>query len=368
MIIGVPREIKANEHRVALLPVGAQLLTEDGHVVLVQKGAGLGAGFADKDYAAAGAKIVNTADEVYKRGDMVVKVKEPLPPEIRKLRPGQVLFCYFHFAAARELTEGCLKSGVTSVAYETLFDSQGRLPLLTPMSEVAGKMSIQAGARCLEKQAGGLGILLGGVAGVPPANVLVLGAGVVGSCAARVAAGMGANVLALDNNLDRIRYLDEVMPSNVTVLYSDPHAVEHYATIADLVVGAVLIPGARAPALLKRKHLKNMKKGAVLVDVAIDQGGCVETSRPTTHDNPTYVVDGVIHYCVANMPGAVGRTSTIALCNATLPYALKIANQTYQKTAKDDPGFAQGINMIEGRLTNPAVADAVHLPYHPLQL
>ncbi|MDI6775364.1 MAG: alanine dehydrogenase [Verrucomicrobiota bacterium] len=356
MIIGVPREIKANEHRVAMLPVGAQLLREDGHTVLVQKGAGLGAGFADRDYVAAGAQIAPTAAGIYRRAEMIVKVKEPLPAEIRKLRRSQILFCYFHFAASRELTAACLKSGVASVAYETLFDAQGRLPLLTPMSEVAGKMSIQAGARCLEKQMDGLGILLGGVAGVPPANVLVLGAGVVGAGAARVAAGMGANVLALDTNLDRIRYLDEVMPENVTVLYSDPHAIEYYATIADLVVGAVLIPGARAPALIKRGLLKKMKKGAVLVDVAIDQGGCAKTSRPTTHNNPTYEVEGVTHYCVANMPGAVPMTSSRALCNATLPYARQLARLGVEAFAAQSSGHAAAVNTWDGKLVNAAVA------------
>jgi alanine dehydrogenase len=357
MIIGVPKEIKADEYRVGLLPVGAHLLVEDGHKVLIQKGAGLGAGFEDSEYAAAGAKIIKTAAEIYGSAEMIVKVKEPMPPEIRLLRKGQTVFTYFHFAAAKELTAGCLKAGIAAVAYETLTDDQGRLPLLTPMSEVAGRMSIQAGARCLEKQMGGLGILLAGVPGVPPANVLVLGAGVVGAGAARVAGGMGANVWALDTNLDRIRHLEEVMPPNVKLIYSDPHAVDFYLQHADLVVGAVLIPGALAPKLVKRAHLKTMKKGSVIVDVAIDQGGCCETSRPTTHRNPTYVVDNVIHYCVANMPGAVSRTSSRALCNATLPYARQLASLGVDGFVAKSKGHASALNMRDGKLANKAVAE-----------
>lgn len=356
MIIGVPREIKTDEHRVGLLPVGAHLLVEDGHQVLVEKGAGLGAGFEDREYAAAGAKVVGTPSAIYGRAEMIVKVKEPMPPEIKMLRNGQILFTYFHFAAARELTVGCLKAGITAVAYETLSDAEGRLPLLTPMSEVAGKMSIQAGARCLEKQMGGLGVLLAGVAGVAPANVLVLGAGIVGTGAARVAGGMGANVWALDTNLNRIRHLEEVMPPNVKLIYSDPHAVDFYLQHADLVVGAVLIPGALAPKLVKRSHLKKMKRGSVIVDVAIDQGGCCETSKPTTHRNPTYVVDNVIHYCVANMPGAVSRTSSRALCNATLPYARQLASRGVDKFVATSNGHAAALNMRSGKITNSAVA------------
>jgi len=357
MIIGIPKEIKPDEYRVGLLPVGAHLLLEDGHEVYIQKDAGVGAGFEDEEYIAVGAKILDTAQEVYRKAEMVMKVKEPLTEEIALLQNGQTVFTYFHFAASKTLTEGCLNAGIAAVAYETLFDRQGRLPLLTPMSEVAGKMAVQAGARCLEKQMGGRGILLGGVAGVQPANVLVLGAGVVGSCAARVAAGMGARVLALDMNLDRIRYLDEVMPANVTVLYSDPHAIEFHLLHADLVVGAVLIPGAKAPALVKKEHLKTMKKGAVVVDVAIDQGGCCETSKPTTHQNPTYLVDDILHYCVANMPGAVPMTSSRALCNATLPYARQLAKLGLDGFIGLSAGHNEALNVRDGKITNRPVSE-----------
>jgi alanine dehydrogenase len=357
MIIGVPREIKIGENRVGMLPSGVQMLVEDGHKVLVEKGAGLGSGINDRDYISAGARIVKNAEEIYKNVEMIVKVKEPQPSEIKMLRRGQIVFCYFHFAADKVLTRGCLKAGIIAIAYETLQDEHGRLPLLTPMSEVAGKMSVQIGARLLEKLAGGRGVLLGGVAGVEPANVLVVGAGVVGECAARVAAGMGANVVALDNNLDRIRYLEDVMPANVRVLYSDPHIIESYAEWADLLIGAVLLPGRRAPVLIKRSTLKKMKEGAVIVDVAIDQGGCCETSRPTTHENPTYVVDGVLHYCVTNIPALVSRTSTYALCNATFPYCREIANEGVTSFANKSPGRAFAINMKEGKIVNKGVAE-----------
>ncbi len=358
MIVGVPREIKSDEYRVALLPVGAQLLCQDGHTVLVENDAGLGSGFDNEAYLQAGAKIVQTAGEVFEAGDMIVKVKEPQPEEISLLRDGQVVFTYFHFAASRDLTAGCLESGIHAVAYETLSDAQGRLPLLTPMSEVAGKMSIQEGAKYLERPMMGRGILLGGVAGVAPANVLVLGGGVVGASAARVAAGLGANVTLMDINLDRLRYLDEVMPANVTTVYSDPHAISRYASDADLVVGAVLIVGGLAPTLLKREDLSNMKQGAVVVDVCIDQGGCLATSKPTTHREPTYTVDGVVHYCVANMPGAVGRTSSQALCNATLPYARELARRGVEAFCRLCPGRAAALNMSGGKITNAAVAEA----------
>ncbi len=306
MIVGVPREIKVDEYRVALLPVGAELLTHDGHTVLVERGAGLGSGFDDEEYAAAGATVVDGSEAIFSRAELIIKVKEPQPQEIKRLARGQAVFCYFHFAASRPLTEGCLAAGITAVAYETLGDAGGRLPLLTPMSEVAGKMSIQEGAKYLEKPMMGRGILLGGVAGVEPANVLVLGGGVVGSNAARVAAGLGANVVVMDTNLDRLRYLDDVMPANVTTIYCDPHAVAWHAQHADLLVGAVLIPGGRAPVLVSEPLVREMKTGAVIVDVCIDQGGCVETIRPTTHHEPTYIVDGVVHYGVTNMPGACG--------------------------------------------------------------
>ena len=358
MIVGIPREVKADEYRVALLPVGAELLTRDGHTVLLERGAGLGSGFDDAAYADAGATLVDGPDEVLARADLILKVKEPQPQEISRLERGRMVFCYFHFAASRTLTEGCLAAGITAVAYETLQDDRGRLPLLTPMSEVAGKMSIQEGAKYLEKPMMGRGILLGGVAGVEPANVLILGGGVVGSNAARVAAGLGANVVVMDTNLDRLRYLDEVMPANVTTIYSDPHAVAWHAAWADLVIGAVLIPGSRAPVLVDAGLVKKMKAGAVIVDVSVDQGGCVETIRPTTHHAPTYIVDGVVHYGVTNIPGAVGRTSSQALCNATLPYVRELASLGIDAFVARDAGHARALNMRGGRLTNPAVAAA----------
>ncbi|MCX5655498.1 MAG: alanine dehydrogenase [Planctomycetota bacterium] len=356
MIVGIPCEIKADEYRVALLPVGAELLTRDGHTVLLERGAGHGSGFDDADYAAAGAALVDGPDEVYARTDLIVKVKEPQPAEIARIRPGQTVFCYFHFAASRELTEACLRSGITAVAYETLQDAGGRLPLLTPMSEVAGKMSIQEGAKYLERPMMGRGILLGGVPGVEPASVLVLGGGVVGANAAHVAAGLGANVVLMDINLDRLRYLSEIMPANVTTIYCDPHAVARYALQADLVIGAVLIPGGRAPVLITAEMVGKMKKGAVVIDVCVDQGGCIETIRPTTHHDPTYVVDGVVHYGVTNIPGAVGRTSSQALCNATLPYVRELAARGVDAFTSRDAGRARALNMRGGRLTNPAVA------------
>ena len=356
MIVGIPREIKADEYRVALLPVGAELLARDGHTVLVERGAGQGSAFDDADYAAAGATIVPGPEEVYARADLVAKVKEPQPAEIARLRAGQAVFCYFHFAASRELTQACLASGITAVAYETLQDAGGRLPLLTPMSEVAGKMSIQEGAKYLERPMMGRGILLGGVPGVEPASVLVLGGGVVGSHAARVAAGLGANVVLMDINIDRLRYLSEIMPANVTTVYSDPHAVARYALEADLVIGAVLIPGGRAPLLITRELVGRMKKGAVIVDVCVDQGGCIETIHPTTHHDPTYIIDGVVHYAVTNIPGAVARTSSQALCNATLPYVCELASRGVDAFAARDAGRRRALNMRGGRITNPAVA------------
>ena len=358
MIVGVPREIKDHEYRVAMLPVGVELLVQNGHQVLVEAGAGLGSGYEDARYVAAGATLVPEHAEIYARSEMVVKVKEPLGPELAMLRRGQVVFCYFHFAADKSLTTACLKSGVTAVAYETLTDRAGRLPLLTPMSEIAGRMSIQEGAKYLEKPMMGRGILLGGVPGVEPGNVLILGAGVVGLNAAKVAAGLGAQVTIMDVNLDRLRYVDDVMPRNVCTVYSDAHAVHEHAVQADLIVGAVLIPGARAPVLIRRDWLKDMKNGSVIVDVGVDQGGCVETTRPTTHQEPTYIVDGVVHYCVANMPGAVGRTSTQALCHATQPYVLRLANEGIDMLMQNDPGFAHALNMRDGQITNPAVQGA----------
>jgi len=358
MLIGLPREVKPDEYRVALIPAGVETLTRAGHTVLIETAAGAGSGITDDDFIHAGGQILPAAADVWSRADLVVKVKEPQPQEVPLMRPGQLVLTYFHFAADKSLTAACLKSGITAIAYETITDRNGRLPCLTPMSEVAGKMSIQEGAKYLEKPMMGRGILLGGVPGVAPAQVLILGAGVVGHNAAKVAAGLGANVTLMDINLDRLRYLDDVMPANVTTLFSDPVNVRTALREADLVVGAVLIPGARAPRLVSRESLKLMKPGSVIVDVAIDQGGSVETSRPTTHKDPTFIVEGVVHYCVTNMPGAVGRTSTFALCNATLPYAAAIANKGWPKAAHDDPGLAAGLNMQAGQITNPAVAAA----------
>jgi len=365
MIVGVPAEVKADEYRVALLPVGAEELTQAGHAVLLEAGAGLGSGIADALYEAAGATIVAAAAEVWDRADLIVKVKEPQPAEYPRLRPGQVVFTYFHFAADEALTRAVLASGITAIAYETIRDPRGNLPLLTPMSEVAGRMSIQEGAKYLERPQEGRGILLAGVPGVAPAEVAILGGGIVGSNAAKVAAGLGASVRILDVNLDRLRYLDDIMPPNVTTLYSDRHTILESLERADLVIGAVLIPGARAPRLVRRADLARMKPGAVIVDVAIDQGGCVETSRPTTHKDPTYLVDGIVHYCVTNMPGAVGRTSTYALGNVTLPYALQLAYKGWAEVAAASPGFAEGINIDRGRVTNHAVAATFGLPSSP---
>jgi alanine dehydrogenase len=355
MIIGVPREVKPDEYRVGMTPAGVHSLAALGHRVLIEVHAGAGSGIGDDEYARAGADLAPSAADVWKTADLIVKVKEPLPAEWPHMRRGQIVLTYFHFAADRELIKGCLDAGITAVAYETIRDPAGKLPCLTPMSEVAGKMSIQEGAKYLEKPMMGRGILLGGVPGVAPANVLVLGGGVVGHNAAKVAAGLGANVTIMDINLDRLRYLDDVMPANVTAIYSDALAVRQYLRDADLVIGAVLIPGARAPRLVTRQDLTTMKNGSVIVDVAIDQGGCFETSRPTTHQNPTYIVEGVVHYCVTNMPGAVGRTSTFALTNATLPYARAIARKGWDNAAAADPGLAGGLNIQEGRIIHEAV-------------
>jgi len=365
MIVGVPKEVKADEYRVALLPVGAEELTTAGHKVLVEANAGHGSGIADAQYAAAGAEIVARAEQIWSRADMIVKVKEPQESEWPLLRKGQIVFTYFHFAADESLTRAIVESGITAIAYETIRDVKGTLPLLTPMSEVAGRMSIQEGAKYLERPQEGRGILLAGVPGVAPAEVAILGGGVVGANAAKVAAGLGAIVRILDVNLDRLRYLDDIMPSNVTTLYSDRHMILETLERADLVVGAVLVTGARAPRLVRREDLSRMKPGAVVVDVAIDQGGCIETSRPTTHREPTYVVDGVVHYCVTNMPGAVGRTSTYALCNVTLPYVLQLAKQGWRQVAAALPGVAEGVNIDQGRVTNRAVAETFGLPFTP---
>jgi alanine dehydrogenase len=363
VIVGVPKEIKRDEYRVAMLPVGAEEFVRGGHRVLVEAGAGLGSGLPDAAYEKAGAELVATAAEVFGQADMILKVKEPLPPEWPLIRPGQILFTYFHFADDRKLTEAMIASGATAVAYETLRDDQGRLPLLTPMSEVAGRMSIQEGAKYLERPQMGRGILLGGVPGVAPAHISILGGGIVGANAAKVAAGFGADVGLLDVNIERLRYLDDIMPANVDVLFSDRHTIREQLERADLVIGAVLIPGAKAPRLIERGDLASMKPGSVIIDVAIDQGGCVETSRPTTHSEPTFIVDDVLHYCVTNMPGAVGRTSTYALCNVTLPWALEIANRGIEPAATELKPVARAINIMAGEVTNAAVARTFGLPY-----
>lgn len=365
LVIGVPKEIKPDEYRVGMTPLGVEMLTKRGHTVLVERSAGQGSSLLDEDYARHGAEIVETAKEVYSRAEMIVKVKEPLPQEIEMLRAGQVVFTYFHFAADRGLTEGVARSGCVAIAYETVTDEEGRLPLLIPMSEVAGKMSVQEGAKYLESPQSGRGVLLGGIPGVEPGEVLILGAGTVGTNAAKVAAGLGAHVVLMDINIDRLRYLSDVMPANVETIYSDRHMLLQFLPRADLVIGAVLIPGARCPTLVYREDLKRMKQGSVIVDVGVDQGGCCETTRPTTHSNPTYQVEGVIHYGVANMPGAVARTSTFGLTNATLPYVLRLAEMGYRRACREDPGLAAGINIQEGRITNRAVAECFGLEYSP---
>lgn len=358
MIVGVPTEVKTDEFRVGMRPVGAELLVKEGHTVIVQSGAGVGSGFPDELYAAAGAKIVPSASDVWSQSKMIVKVKEPQAAEIPMIMAEQILFTYFHFAADKELTIGCLNSKCIACAYETLTDDAGHLPLLTPMSEVAGKLSIQEGAKYLERPWGGSGVLLGGVPGVAPGNVLIIGGGVVGTCAARMAAGLGADVVIVDINLDRLRYLAEIMPPNVRMIYSDPQAIRERLAWADLTVGAVLVPGARAPKLIRREDLRHIRPGSVIVDVAIDQGGCVETAKVTTHRNPVYTVDGVVHYCVGNMPGAVARTSTQALTNATMPWTLKLAKFGADQLARMNSHFANAINMTRGTLVNKAVAEA----------
>jgi alanine dehydrogenase len=364
--IGVVREIKTHENRVALTPAGADRLIHEGHEVIVETGAGLGSGLSDEDYMEAGATIGSDAASVWAAGEMIMKVKEPLSSEWPHIRSGQTIFTYFHLAADQALTEAMVKSGAHCFAYETL--NVGRtLPLLTPMSEVAGRMSIQAGAHCLEKHNGGLGILLGGVPGVRRAQVLVLGGGIVGTHAAQMASGLGADVTIFDVDLDRMRYLDEVLPKNCRTQYSTSHSIREKLPTADLVIGAVLIPGAAAPKLIKREDLKLMREGAVVVDVAVDQGGCIETCRPTTHDAPTFVVDGVVHYCVANMPGAVPQTSTYALTNATLPYAVKLANLGAFGAVRDNEPLRAAANTIAGKLTCEPVAAAFGMSWTPAE-
>lgn len=358
MIIGTVREIKDDEYRVGITPGGAEVLSRAGHTVLVESGAGIGSGFNDEQYRTYGGEVLPSAEEVWGAAEMVVKVKEPLAAEWPMIRRGQVVFTFFHFAASRELTEGMAETGAVAIAYETINDRDGHLPLLTPMSEVAGRMSVQVGAWCLERHAGGRGVLLGGVPGVMPARVVILGGGVVGTNAAKIAAGMGADVQIFDVKLDRLRYLDDVMPRNVRTVKSEPAMIRSAIANAELVIGAVLIPGGRTPVLIQRGDLKAMKRGAVIVDVGVDQGGCVETSRPTTHHDPIYVVDGVVHYCVANMPGAVARTSTQALTNATLPYVEELAESGWRAAAAADENLAAGVNMVEGHIACRGVAEA----------
>jgi alanine dehydrogenase len=361
MIIGVPREIKTAENRIAMVPGGAESLVQRGHTVYVERGAGEGSGFLDEQYVSAGAEILDRAEEVWARAEMIVKVKEPIPVEYPLIREDQLLFTYFHFAADEGLTRAIVDSGAVAVAYETVQLSSGELPLLTPMSEVAGRMAVQAGAKYLESFFGGRGMLLGGVPGVSPADVVVLGGGVVGTHAARIAAGMGAHVRILDVSLQRLRYLADVMPANVDMIYSNRHNVLEAIGHADLLIGAVLLPGAKAPKLVRREDLKLMKRGAVIVDVAVDQGGCVETIHPTTHENPIYEVDGVIHYGVANMPGGVPRTSTLALTNATFPYAADLARMGWREACRADVALRMGLNIVNGKVVYPGVADAFGL-------
>ncbi|GIX13506.1 MAG: alanine dehydrogenase [Paracoccaceae bacterium] len=365
MLVGCPREVKNQEYRVGLTPAAVRQLVAHGHEVIIEAGAGEGSGFPDSAYEAAGARIVATAEEVFARAELVVKVKEPQPLERARLRPGQVLFTYLHLAPDPEQTRDLLDSGVTAIAYETVTDAQGGLPLLAPMSEVAGRLAPQMGAWALQKANGGRGVLMGGVPGVGPAEVTVIGGGVVGTNAARVAAGMGADVTVLDLSLPRLRHLDEVYGRLFRTRYASRDNIDELVARADMVIGAVLVPGAAAPKLVSRAQLKTMKPGAVLVDVAIDQGGCFETSRPTTHDDPIFIVDGIVHYCVANMPGAVARTSTIALGNATMPFVLALADKGWRRACADDPHLRAGLNVHAGRLTNRAVAEAQGLEAVP---
>lgn len=366
MIVGIPKEIKNNENRVGMIPAGVAELVKNGHKVYVQHTAGEGSGFADGEYVAAGATILPTIEDVYAQSEMIVKVKEPIEPEYELIREGQILFTYFHFASDKELTDAMYAKKAICIAYETVQLADRSLPLLTPMSEVAGRMSIQEGARFLEKPQGGKGKLLGGVPGVKPAKVLVIGAGVVGTNAAIIAAGSGADVTIVDINLARLRYLDQTLPKNVKTLYSSEYNIKAELPTTDLVIGSVLVPGDKTPHLITKEMLKLMKPGTVMVDVAIDQGGCFETSHATTHSDPIYEVDGIVHYAVANIPGAVPYTSTLALDNATLPYAIRIANKGWKKACQDDPALAKGVNMVEGKVTFEAVAKLYNLPYTPV--
>ncbi|GAB4016968.1 alanine dehydrogenase [Spirosoma sp. KCTC 42546] len=358
MVIGVPKEIKNNENRVALTPAGVTELRKHGHVVYIQVNAGEGSGFEDEEYIAAGAIMLPTIEEVYGIAEMIMKVKEPIASEYDLIKENQLLFTYFHFASSEELTRAMLAKGAVCLAYETVERPDRSLPLLVPMSEVAGRMAIQEGAKYLEKPLKGRGILLGGVPGVKPANVLILGGGIVGTQAAKMAAGLGAHVTIMDVSLARLRYLSDIMPPNVQTMMSNEYNIREMIKVCDLIVGAVLIPGAKAPHLITREMLKQMRAGTVLVDVAVDQGGCIETCHPTTHENPTFIIDGVVHYCVANMPGAVPYTSTLALTNATLPYALQLANKGWQQACRDNTDLKLGLNVVEGKVVYKGVADA----------
>lgn len=366
MIIGVVKERKQEENRVALTPAGVEALKSAGHVVLVEKGAGQASGFPNEEYLAAGADVLDSAEAVWERSELLTKVKEPIESEYPLMRRGQVVFTYFHFAASQELTQAVIDSGCVAIAYETIQGNDGSLPLLTPMSEVAGRMAIQQAAKYLEREHGGRGVLLGGVPGVPPAIVAVIGAGIVGANAAKMAAGLGARVFVLDVNLQKLRYLSDVLPPNVVTLMSNPANIREALREADVVVSSVLIPGAKSPKLVKREHLQLMKPGAVIVDVAIDQGGSTETSRPTNHANPIYEVDGIIHYCVTNMPGAMPMTSTLALTNATLPFLLQLAKKGWKRASLDNVAIAKGLNIIEGTIVYEPVADAFEMPFEPL--
>jgi alanine dehydrogenase len=366
VIVGLPKEIKDNEYRVGLTPAGVRALTDAGHKVIVERTAGEGSGFEDALYERAGAQMIESADDVWGGAEMVVKVKEPIEPEYPRMKEGLLLFTYLHLAPDPKQTQALLEHKVTGIAYETITDSRGTLPLLTPMSEVAGRMAVQVGAQYLEKMNGGRGVLVGGVPGVPAARVVILGGGVVGTNAAKIAVGMGAQVTIVDKNLDRLRELDDIFLSKISTLASSAYAIHGAIAEADLIIGGVLVPGAAAPKLVTREMLKDVMKGAVIVDVAVDQGGCIETTRPTTHSNPTYYVEDVLHYCVANMPGAVPRTSTFALTNATLPYALRLANRGFLDAIGSDPGLKEGVNTYAGKLTYKAVADDQGLEYTPL--
>ncbi len=367
MIIGVPKEIKTNENRVALTPAGAHELTKRGHSVFIQATAGVGSGFSDEEYKSTGAKTLPTIEEVYSTAEMIMKVKEPIESEYKLIKKDQLLFTYFHFASYEPLTEAMIKNKSVCLAYETVELKDRSLPLLIPMSEVAGRMAIQEGAKYLEKHAKGRGVLLGGVPGVPPGKVLILGGGIVGIQAAKMAAGLGADVTIMDINLQRLRYLADVMPANVSTIYSNEYNIRQLLPLQDLVVGAVLIPGAKAPSLITRDMLKLMRPGTVLVDVAVDQGGCIETCKPTTHENPIFIIDGVVHYCVANMPGAVPYTSTIALTNATLPYAIQLADKGWQKACKESNSLKLGLNVVNGKVVYKGVADAFDLPLEDVE-